>query len=88
MDLWVVIGGTAAVLTMFSFLPQIIKIIRNKSVNDLSLITLFQFSLGVSLWALYGFHIKDMIIIVANLVTLSELIIILFFYFKFRRLQL
>ena len=81
---WFFIGLAAAALTTFSFLPQIFKVLQHKSVKDVSVITLFQFSLGVILWAIYGMYLKNSIIIIANLVSLFTLIILLFLYFKFR----
>lgn len=83
--IWRVVGITAATLTMFSFIPQIIKVFKNKSAKDVSLVTLAQLSLGVSLWISYGVHLKDFIIITANSVTLATLIILLYFYFSYGR---
>jgi MtN3 and saliva related transmembrane protein len=82
---WRVIGSMAAVLTMFSFLPQIVKIIRKKSASDVSLATILQLSLGVSLWIAYGIARKDLIIIIANVVTLSTLVILLYLYFNYAK---
>jgi len=82
---WTIIGSSAAVLTMFSFIPQIIKTMKTKSAKDVSLVTLFQLSLGVSLWIVYGIYLKDIIIITANSVTLTTLIILLFLYFNYGR---
>jgi len=59
---------------MFSFIPQIIKIIKTKSACDVSILTLTQLSIGVSLWIIYGIHLKNFIIIMANVVTLVSLI--------------
>ncbi|MDD5692799.1 MAG: SemiSWEET transporter [Candidatus Omnitrophica bacterium] len=81
--LWTIIGASAATLTMFSFIPQIIKAFKTRSVRDVSEITLFQLSAGVFLWILYGIHLKDAVIIIANLVTLASLGILLFLYVKF-----
>lgn len=83
--LWSIIGSLAAVLTMLSFIPQIIKVLKTKSAKDISLVTLLQLSLGVSLWIAYGVHIRDSIVIVANCVTLTTLLILLIFYFYYRR---
>jgi MtN3 and saliva related transmembrane protein len=83
--IWRVIGSMAAVLTMFSFLPQIVKIIRKKSASDVSLATILQLSLGVSLWIAYGIARKDLIIIIANVVTLSTLVILLYLYFNYAK---
>ena len=78
-------GICAAVLTMFSFIPQIIKVWKNKCAKDVSLITLYQFSLGVSLWTIYGIMRRDIIIIVANVITLTTLLMLIYLYFNFGR---
>lgn len=83
--LWTLIGATAATLTMFSFIPQIFRSLRTKSVKDVSPITLFQLSLGVLLWMIYGFARHDPIIIIANATTLVTLAVIIFLYFKYGR---
>jgi MtN3 and saliva related transmembrane protein len=83
--MWALIGSLAAVLTMFAFFPQIFKVIKNKSTKDISLTTLLQLSLGVSLWIFYGLHLRDAIIITANGITLMSLLILLFLYFTYGR---
>jgi MtN3 and saliva related transmembrane protein len=82
---WMVLGIAAAALTMFGFVPQIIKMWRTHSVKDVSGLTLVQFGVGVALWMLYGIHLKDFIIIGANAVSLATLIIALGFYVKLNR---
>lgn len=81
---WKLIGITAATLTMFGFIPQIIKIYKTKSAKDISLFALLEFTLGIFLWILYGVHLKDPIIIVANAVSISTLFIALILYFKYK----
>lgn len=83
--MWTVVGSTAAALTMFAFIPQIIKGIKTKSVKDVSLTTLLQLSVGVSLWIVYGIHIEDPIVITANSVTLFSLVILVCLYFCYGR---
>jgi len=80
---WKLIGGVAAILTMSAFIPQIIKTFRTKSSKDVSLFTLLQLSVGVSLWILYGLHLRDEIIIFANSVTLLTLLTAVFLYYKY-----
>jgi len=82
---WSLIGSAAAVLTMFSFVPQIIKVLKTKSVKDVSLITLFQLSCGSSLWIAYGIHLKDRIIIIANVFTLVTISVLVLLYFNLAR---
>ena len=80
---WSVIGLSAAILTTFSFVPQIFKILRTKSAKDISIFTICQFSLGVSLWIAYGVHLKDAIIIGANVVSLFTVLTMLVLYLKY-----
>ncbi|HEX7575431.1 MAG TPA: SemiSWEET family transporter [Candidatus Methanoperedens sp.] len=78
--LWFLFGSMAAVLTTFGFVPQIIKMHRTRSSNDVSLATLYQFSAGVILWTFYGFHIGDIIVIVANIICFLTLVVAIGFY--------
>jgi MtN3 and saliva related transmembrane protein len=80
---WRIIGSIAAILTMLSFVPQITKSLRTKSVKDVSLFTLIQLSCGVALWIIYGIYRKDPIIICANLVSLITLLILIAMYFAY-----
>jgi len=82
---WPVVGTLAAALTTFSFVPQLVKIVRTRSAHDISIITMAQLSLGVSLWIAYGLYIQDAIIVAANGITLVILILILIACFKFRK---
>lgn len=82
--MWLLVAVSAATLTMFGFVPQIIKVLKTKSAHDVSVMTLLQFSIGVSLWAFYGIHLKDIVIIVANIITLITLIVLLLLYQRFK----
>ncbi|MFA7294997.1 MAG: SemiSWEET family transporter [Candidatus Omnitrophota bacterium] len=82
--LWTTIGAMAATLTMFSFVPQISRSLRTRSVKDVSPVTLFQLSAGVFLWMIYGIARRDPIIIGANLITFISLGILIFLYFKYK----
>jgi len=80
---WTLIGALAAILTMFSFIPQIARCLKTKSVRDVSPVTLFQLSTGVLLWMVYGIYRRDPIIIFANAVTLISLCVLIFLFFKY-----
>lgn len=64
------VGYTAAVLTTFAFVPQVIKTWRSQSVGDLSFVTLGAFTGGVCLWLVYGIALSSPPIIAANATTL------------------
>jgi MtN3 and saliva related transmembrane protein len=80
---WEIVGLCAAFLTMFGFLPQVIKMQRTKSVGDISLWAILQFMLGIFLWLIYGIHLKNFVIILANSVTLVILLAALAVFFKY-----
>jgi MtN3 and saliva related transmembrane protein len=82
---WFYIGSIAALLTSFGFAPQLFKMRRTRSVRDVSLPTFLQFSLGLSLWAIYGLHLKDPIIVAANLVSLSLVLTEIGLYLRYNR---
>lgn len=75
MELW--IGYSGAFCTTISFIPQVIKVLREKDASSLSLGMYLIFALGVSLWLVYGLYRQDPVIIVANIVTLFLVSIIL-----------
>jgi len=85
--IWTIIGATAATLTMFSFVPQIFRSLRTRSVKDVSPVTLFQLSAGNALWMIYGIGRHDAIIIIANIITLITLAVLLSLYFKYGRVK-
>lgn len=80
---WKITGSAAAMLTMFSFVPQIIKVVKTRSAKDVSVVTLYQLAAGVLLWIAYGIHLRDPIIILANAVTLTSMIILLWLYYRY-----
>ena len=80
---WYVLGAVAATLTSFGFVPQILKMWQTKSVRDVSPITLLQMVGGVSLWIVYGVHLRDPVVIIANVVSLSTLAMALTIYLRY-----
>jgi MtN3 and saliva related transmembrane protein len=80
---WYALGAVAAALTSFGFVPQILKMWQTKSVRDVSPITLLQMTAGVILWAIYGAHLRDPVVLIANLVSLSTLCIATAIYLRY-----
>jgi MtN3 and saliva related transmembrane protein len=72
---WTIVGIAAASLTMFGFVPQIIKMWRTGSAKDVSGLTIVQYIFGAALWMLYGIHRRDLIIICANAISLAIVLI-------------
>ena len=82
---WYLIGIVAALLTTFGFVPQIIKMHKTRSSKDVSLATLYQFSAGVFLWTLYGIHLGDAIIIMANIISFLILAVAISLYYYYAK---
>ena len=78
------LGLIAGALTSISFLPQVIKTWRSGSARDLSLSMFGIFSLGVTLWLIYGLKVNSIPIIAANALTLALCLVIPYFKVKFK----
>jgi MtN3 and saliva related transmembrane protein len=65
------VGVLAAVLTTLSILPQFLKAWRSKSTKDISLSMFAMMVLGVFCWFVYGLYMGSLQIIIANLITFS-----------------
>ena len=73
-----IFGYFAAILTTVAFLPQLIKTLKTKKADDVSLTTLIMFIIGVLSWIIYGYYISSTPILIANLITLILNLLILF----------
>ena len=62
-------GFSAAFLTTIAFLPQLYKTWKTKSADDVSLIMLILFLIGLICWIIYGLSINSIPILVANIIT-------------------
>lgn len=77
------IGFFAAILTTISFLPQVVKVWQTRSAKDVSLGMYLLFSVGVSLWLVYGILVQSWPIILSNFITLLLAGIVLAMKLKF-----
>ena len=76
------VGLAAAFCTTVSYIPQLKKCWDTGSAGDLSLKMFLILTAGIALWVLYGFLQGDMVVLLANTVSLCFLFGIL--YFKLR----
>jgi MtN3 and saliva related transmembrane protein len=66
-----VIGLIAALCTTVANLPQLKKAWTTGQTDDISLKTLLLFACGLGLWVVYGVLQKDVVIILANAISLA-----------------
>lgn len=83
MSIITIIGLVAATCTTFSFIPQALKIIKEKEAKNLSLLMCISLETGIFLWFVYGLLIGNLPIVLANGVTLIFTTVVLVLKFKF-----
>ncbi|MBW4043162.1 MAG: hypothetical protein HIU86_13760 [Acidobacteria bacterium] len=79
------VGVVAGVLTTGAWLPQLVKCWRTRSAGDLSWSYLGVLGTGVAMWALYGLMSSDIVLILANVITIVALVILVGFKIAFGR---
>lgn len=61
-----IVGIAAGICTAISLLPQLIKLLKHKKAEDISLFYLLILFVGLCLWIWYGFLREDTPILVTN----------------------
>jgi MtN3 and saliva related transmembrane protein len=76
------IGMIAAILTTVSYIPQTIKVLRDKNTKGLSLGMYVMITGGIAMWLVYGVMIASTSLIIANTITFVMASVILFMKIK------
>ncbi|GEQ85879.1 hypothetical protein ULMS_13870 [Patiriisocius marinistellae] len=76
-----IIGTLAGIFTTVAVIPQIVKAVQTKKVNDISPVFFSVLLLGVGLWTYYGILKKDWPIILTNGISFLLNGFMLVFYF-------
>lgn len=80
-----ILGLVAGAITSVAMLPQLIKVLKEKDVEDLSLWMILALILGLSLWVWYGILKDELPIILSNGFAVLVNCCLLGAYFKFRK---
>ena len=83
MDWTAAVGFAAGFFTTVSFIPQITKIWKSKSAEDVSKKMFLAVAFGVTLWLAYGIILTQWPIILWNSISLVLALTILFLKYKF-----
>lgn len=73
-----IIGGLAALCTIITFVPQVIKIMKTNNVEGISLYMYIISVIGVILWFIYGLLIRSSSLIITNIFIFPMAAFILF----------
>lgn len=65
-----IIGYVSGALTTFAGVPQIVKVFRSSSTQDLSYVSLSMAASGVCMWMIYGLLLKQLPIIIFDFLSL------------------
>ena len=68
MEIQEIIGYLGGIFIMVSFVPQVIKSYKTKSVKDLSLWMIIATLIGTIFWIIYGYFINSMPVLVMNII--------------------
>lgn len=79
------IGYAAATMTTFSFVPQLLRVIRLQSARDISLGMFLIFSVGTLAWGVYGLLVHSAPVWIANGLTFALSVSILALKLRFDR---
>ena len=79
------IGIAASVCTAVAMIPQLVKIIREKKAEDVSLTMMAVLFVGLVLWIYYGILKKDWILIIANGFSITINMLVGFFTIKYKK---
>ena len=80
-----IIGYIGGVMSSISFLPQVIKIWKTKSAEDLSMLTLIFLSCNMTLWLVYGILNNSKPIWITNSILLAMVACMIYFKIIFKK---
>lgn len=81
------VGYVGGIMSSISFLPQVIKIWKTKSAEDLSMLTLIFLTSNVTLWLTYGILIGSTPLWLTNAIVLAMVLCMIYFKLKFKPVE-
>jgi MtN3 and saliva related transmembrane protein len=79
------IGYVGSLLTSITFIPQVYKSWKSKSVGDLSIAMIVIVISSTIVWLIYGYLISSGPVLVANVVVLVLTLVLLYFKTAFKK---
>jgi MtN3 and saliva related transmembrane protein len=67
-DIIILLATITGIIMSIAWWPQVIKIFRRKSVEDLSIITYSVFFPSMVIWVVYGFYTQQAPVIITNVI--------------------
>ncbi|HEX2405664.1 MAG TPA: SemiSWEET family transporter [Nitrososphaeraceae archaeon] len=80
-----IIGIMATVFAVSSSIPQIIKALKTRKTDDVSIWLVVVLIIGLSLWVIYGVGINDLLVSIANSIAVAINTFLLILKIKYSR---
>ena len=80
-----IVGYLGGIFIMISFVPQVIKSYKTKSVEDLSVWMIVATFIGTDFWIIYGYLIKSSPVLVMNIIFGVIILFQLFLKLKYKK---
>jgi len=80
-----IVATFAPIVNCIQLFPQLYKTYTTKSVNDLSLYSLFLILTTNLLWLLHGYFIRDPSLLISGVISISINVILLLLYFRYKQ---
>jgi len=82
---WIeMVGHTGAFLSSITFIPQVYKVWKSKSVGDLSLAMMLIVFTSTLVWLIYGFSLNLWPVIICNGIIAVLSLLLIYFKFAFK----
>lgn len=85
MDWTEVVGHTGALLSSITFIPQVLKAWKSRSVGDLSLVMMLIVFTSTIVWLVYGIALTLWPVIFANGIIAVLSLVLIYFKFSFKK---
>lgn len=82
---WTIVGVLASASVVLCWVPQITRILKTRSANDISNGLPLLLIVGSVLWVAYGAHLNDIIIMAVNSIVVVLNVLILWLRHKYRK---
>ena len=78
------LGVSGGVILVSSYIPQILKMVRTKSADDISIPFIGLIGIGAFCLALYAYHIEDLLFFVLNIISslIALVVLVLAYYYQ------
>jgi MtN3 and saliva related transmembrane protein len=80
-----ILGHLGAFLSSITFLPQVYKAWKTKSVGDLSIAMMFIVFASTIIWLAYGLHFKLLPVIICNSIIMFLSALLIYFKLSFKK---